>query len=104
MLKALQDSGRDLLHCSHGKMWADECSECDVVWEDQMANPRLKQDKARIATLEAELLAARDLLAKEREACAALCELNSTKWDEIGWDGGCDTCENCLILFSFPFG
>ena len=49
---------------------------------------KLRASEARIATLEAELLAARDLLASEREACAKICEANSARWDAIGGDGG----------------
>jgi len=67
--------------------WAEDCVSPDDTCADGYeegdqyeAVPlyRSSEFEARIATLEAELLAARDLLAGEREACAEVAE----RWGE----------------------
>jgi hypothetical protein len=34
-------------HCSHGKLYKDECMACDLVWMRQVIIPSIKSDIAR---------------------------------------------------------
>lgn len=44
--------------CSHGKLWTEDCKECEIVslseWVEKM-EPRLKRDRARLDRLRKEL-------------------------------------------------